>query len=239
MSHAAKIVEILLVNFVLSGDNALVIALVAMRLDAPKRRRAILYGTAMSVALRAWLTLSAGRVLGYPYLQGVGGLLLSYLACSLLLAKKENAAPARAGSVAPGIIATVAAITLADVTMSLDNVIALAGIARGDRAMLIIGLLLSISLIMSASNAMARVLSQSRLLQALGTAALAWTAGGMVGHDPAVEAYFGPFSYVPVIGAFVISLVAIRLQNKLRKTWIVWFARRRGAIRQVSRTCSR
>ncbi len=240
MSHVTQIVEILLVNFVLSGDNALVIALVTMRMDVRHRRRAILYGAALSVLSRVWLTLSARRVFGYPYLQGAGGLLLSYLACSLLLPDHGAAAtvpePAAAGSrrtaaatpASPGVAAAVAAITVADVTMSLDNAIALAGIARDDQATLIVGLVLSISLIMFASHAMARALGRSTVLQILGAAALAWTAGGMIGHDPVLERYFGAYSYVPVIGAFAVSAAAVRARERLRGTSVVWFAKRRA-----------
>ena len=229
MSHVAKIVEILLVNFVLSGDNALVIALVTMRMDAPHRRTAILYGTALSVLSRVWLTLTARRLLGYPYLQAVGGLLLAYIACSLLLrdsradAARSGERPAPGAPGSPGVTAAVVAITLADVTMSLDNAIALAGIAHDDQASLIAGLVLSISLIMFASQAMARVLGRSRLLQVLGAAALAWTAGALIGHDPVVLRYFGAYSYAPVVGAFAVAVATVRVRQRLQGSSVVWF----------------
>lgn len=227
MTHIAKIIEILLVNFVLSGDNALVIALVTMRMEPRHRRSAILYGTVLSILSRVWLTLSARRLFGYSYLQGAGGLLLAYLACSLLLPDGRQGTalpPATDRPASSGVVAAVAAITVADVTMSLDNVIALAGIARADQATLVAGLILSISLIMFASHAMARRLGRSRVLQVLGAAALAWTAGGMIGHDPGLERYFAAYPFAPVVGAFAVSAAAIRVRNRLRKMSVVWFA---------------
>ena len=196
MTHVAKFFEILLVNFVLSGDNAVVIAFATLRLDPRSRRLAILYGTAAAVMLRVWLTLIASRLFSVPYVQAGGGVLLAYLALSLLAARERadetRPAPRR-------LLTATASIALADVTMSLDNVAALAGIAHGDREALFAGLLVSVSLIMFASASLAGMMSQRRFLQTIGAGVLAWTAGGMIGHDPALADAFAAAPFAPAV----------------------------------------
>lgn len=182
MAHTARLLEILLVNFALSGDNALVIALSTLRLDAARRRAAILWGTVFSISLRLSLTLLAWRLFHIPYIEALGGVLLTYLALSLLQeAPERTPVPASPSGALPRAIV---AIVMADTTMSLDNVVALAGVAEDDRFVLALGLVISISLIMFASAVMARVIARFRFLQIMGAGVLAWTAGGMIGHDP-------------------------------------------------------
>lgn len=194
MTHAEMIAlfEILLVNFVLSGDNALVIASVAALL--PKRQRviAIVYGTAATILLRVWMTMVAQPLLELPFIQSIGAVLLSYLALSLLMGEGNKAvSPVVHGP--KHMIYAIGAIVLADLTMSLDNVVAVAGIAQGHRVTLLIGLVLSITVIMFASASVASAIAQYFYLRFAGAAVLAATAGSMLGHDPFVRQWLHPF----------------------------------------------
>ncbi len=213
-ASVTKLAEILIVNVVLSGDNALVIAMTALRLPPRQRRLAIVAGTGLSILIRIWLTITASALIKLPYLQAAGGVLLAYLAAGLLLrrsgergnrqtdfhgahaqatnGKKKSLRrfsgtegdrpPIRMGE-------AVVAIVFADVVMSLDNVVALAGIAAGNESLLVIGLLVSVTLIMFASAVIAEMLDRRRLLVYIGAAVLAFVAGGMIAHDPALRAW--------------------------------------------------
>jgi YjbE family integral membrane protein len=213
MAHTAKLLEILVVNFALSGDNALVIALSTLRLDAGRRRAAILWGTLFSILLRLALTLLAWRLFHIPYIEALGGILLTYLALSLLYD-----VPGSARAPSPGALPrAIFAIVMADTTMSLDNVVALAGVAGDDRFLLAVGLVVSISLIMFASAVMARVIARFRFLQIMGSGVLAWTAGGMIGHDPGLADGFAvnPLAFVLLCAGLVGTLYgAVRVVRR-------------------------
>ncbi|MHB1629837.1 MAG: YjbE family putative metal transport protein [Bacilli bacterium] len=211
-ASVTKLAEILIVNVVLSGDNALVIAMTALRLPPRHRRLAIGVGTGLSILIRIWLTITASTLVRLPYLQAAGGVLLAYLAIGLLLRRPgergnrrtdfrgEDAPPTTgkkmrlrrfSGTEGDGppirLGEAVAAIVFADAVMSLDNVVALAGIAAGNELLLVIGLLVSVTLIMFASAVIAEMLDRRRLLVYIGAAVLAFVAGGMVAHDPALR----------------------------------------------------
>lgn len=198
-----KVAEIVLVNFVLSGDNALVIAIATLRLPASQRRTAMAFGTALSIALRIGFTLVASRVLQFPYVQAFGGLLLVYLALSLILSDRPHSSGETFKLRSTRLAGAVLSIAFADVAMSLDNILALGGIAGGNEQLLIIGLIISISLIMFASSVIAAMLSRFRSLIVLGAGVLAWTAGGMMARDPAVSQWLGAAPYIPVVAAMV------------------------------------
>lgn len=200
MAHLWMVCEVALVNFVLSGDNAVVIAMATLRLPRDARRRAVWIGTAVAILLRIVLTIVVGRALLFPYVQAFGGLLLAYIALSLLLARQPSDEALRAPK---GLFAAIMVITLADVAMSLDNVVALAGVAAGSEATLILGLIISISLIMFASAWMAEVLSRFRWLQVVGAAVLSWTAGGMIANDPGIQDFLPVSPLYPLIGTVV------------------------------------
>ncbi len=187
-----KLAEILIVNVVLSGDNALVIAMTALRLPPSQRRLAIAVGTGLSVFIRIWLTIMASRLVRLPYLQAAGGVLLAYLAIGLLLRRADdrgNSQTEEENKPADRMVEAVAAIVFADVVMSLDNVVALAGIAAGNESLLVVGLVVSVTLIMFASAVIAEMIDRRRILVYIGAAVLALVAGGMVAHDPALRGW--------------------------------------------------
>lgn len=205
MAHVWQVGEIALVNLVLSGDNAVVIAMATLRLPQHARRQAVWLGTAVAIALRILLTFVVGRALLFPYVQAFGGILLAYIALSLLLQPKADRESLRAPR---GLLSAIVVITLADLAMSLDNVVALAGVAAGNETTLVIGLVVSISLIMFASAWMAEVLTRFRWLQLVGAGVLSWTAGGMIAHDPGVQQWLTVNPLYPLLATVgVIALI--------------------------------
>jgi len=186
----------MLINLVLSGDNAMVIAMATLRLRPGERKIAIMVGTGVAVVLRFVLIFLVGRALQFPFLQAFGGVLLAYLAMSLLLAPSVDQVDTVRGS--KRLWGAVGLIAFADLAMSLDNIVALAGIADGNEVVLVLGLIVSISLIMFASAKLAAVLARYRFLQVLGAAALAWTAGGMMGRDPGLTDWLSGNPWLPL-----------------------------------------
>ncbi|KUO94979.1 YjbE family putative metal transport protein [Ferroacidibacillus organovorans] len=200
MTHALyAFFAILLTDLVLSGDNAFVIAMATLHLAPNERKRAMIYGAAVTILLRILLTLILGRALGWPYLQTVGGLLLLYVAYSVLFQKGgKEASGKRTGR---GVLATVVTILFADLTMSADNVVAVAGIAQGNAEMTALGLVVSISLLMFASSLIARLMARLAILRFIGAGILAVTAGIMFHSDPGAARLFGAQSiYAPIFG---------------------------------------
>lgn len=203
---ATKVLEILIVNIVLSGDNALVIGVTTLRLPVARRRKAVMIGAAISIILRIWLTLFAGRLLTLPYLQVVGGILLCYIAWTLIRPKENNEDIAEGKQRQPQTLAgAITAIVLADVMMSVDNVVALAGIAAGNEVVLVFGLIVSIALIMFASTIIADLISRSRIFMYIGALIIVWVAGGMIASDPL--AAHVPHLLLPIVTILTIGFL--------------------------------
>src|SRR5574340_133067 len=152
----AALGSIVLANLLLSGDNAVVIAMAARSLPARQRRRAIAFGSALAIVLRIVLTIAAVQLLKQPYLKIAGGLLLFYIGITLLAGDDGGGTTGR--PMAGGMFAAIRAILVADLVMSLDNVIAVAAAAGGDIVLLILGLGLSIPLIVFGSTLLLQVM---------------------------------------------------------------------------------
>ena len=151
------ILSIIIIDLVLSGDNAVVIGMAARSLSVENRRKAIIFGGAGAIGLRILFTALATVLLGIPYLQAIGGVLLFYIAFKLLRPQGDGHGEIKeAGSLREAI----QTIILADVVMSLDNILAVAGAAHGDIRLLMFGLLLSIPIILFGSELVARLLGR-------------------------------------------------------------------------------
>lgn len=181
--------QIVVADILLSGDNALVIALACRSLPAHQQRRAIIFGGAAAIGLRVTLTAFAVYLLTLPFLKLVGGLLLLWIAVKLLLPEEGHGDGIQSQGNMWGAIKT---IMLADLVMSVDNVLAVAGAADGDLALLIIGLLLSIPLIIYGSTMILKLIARFPLIVMLGAALLGYIGGEMLVGDvkvvPWVEA---------------------------------------------------
>lgn len=178
------VLDIAAINLVLSGDNAVVVGLAARRLPTRQRRRAILIGGGMAVGLRLLLTAPAAMLLRLPLVQAGGGLLLILIAWGLVGDRDGPDLPAGA---AIGLGAALRTIILADATMSLDNILAVGGAAQGDLGLLLLGLGLSTPLLLFGAGVVAATLNRLPGLVWASAGLLVWTAGQMVGGDPAAQ----------------------------------------------------
>jgi YjbE family integral membrane protein len=182
----AALGNIILVNIVLSGDNAVVIAMAARGLQGKQQKLAIIWGSAAAIAMRVVLTMFAIELLTYPYLKIVGALLLLYIGVQLLAEGDEDEESVIEHTL---LWAAVRTIMMADLVMSLDNVIGVAAAARGNATLLIIGLAISIPLIVFGSTIMLKLMEKFPIIITLGGALLGYLAGDMFVTDPAVAGW--------------------------------------------------
>ncbi len=180
--------KIVWVNILLSGDNAVVIALAARSLPPQQQKQAIMIGSGAAIALRIVLTLVAAQLLLLPYLKLVGALLLLYIGVTLLLPENDSD---EEGSGATGSMAVaVRTILIADLVMSLDNVIAVAAAANGNTTLLVIGLATSIPLVIFGSTLLLKVIERFPVIVWAGAALLGFIAGEISVTDPALASWF-------------------------------------------------
>ncbi|MEF2964700.1 TerC family protein [Paenibacillus sp. M1] len=180
MDQLLLLSEILIINLVLSGDNALVIAMASKDLPLKHRKQAVWWGALGAVLLRCVLTWIAVILLKIPFIQAAGGLLLAAIAFKLLMPHEESSRVEEAGTV----WRAVQTILAADFIMSLDNVLAIAALAKGDLAILVIGIAISIPIVIWGSNLIADLLRRLPVLTYVGAGILGYTAGDMLLHDP-------------------------------------------------------
>lgn len=176
--------KIMLVNLVLSGDNAVVIAMASRNLPEKQRKKAIWWGSIAAIGLRIVLIFVAVLLLSIPFIQVVGAALLMYIAIKLLDDDDHAHTEIRQ---AAGLWSAVWTIVLADFVMSLDNVLAIAAIAKGDIMLMMIGVLLSIPLIIWGSALAVNLMVKYPILNMLGAAILGYTAGEMLLGDQTLE----------------------------------------------------
>ena len=181
------LLQIMMVNVVLSGDNAVVIALAARNLPTGQRKAAILWGSGGAIVLRVALTALAVALLRIPFLQFAGALWLIWIAVKLLV--EDDTAEANAQQGRSDLWGAVKTILVADVVMSLDNTLAIAGVAKGNWILLIVGLALSIPLIVFGSTVIMRVIDRFPVIVYVGAGLIAYTAGEMIDGDRALQPY--------------------------------------------------
>ncbi len=214
----AALGSIILANVLLSGDNAVVIAMAARGLPASQQKKAIVFGSGAAIVMRIVLTLIAVRMLGLPWLKLAGGLALLWIGANLMAGDDdENAHEAKP----VGVAAAVRTILVADLVMSLDNVLAVAAAAQGNLPLLIIGLAVSVPLIVFGSTLILKVMERLPVIITAGAALLGWLGGEMMVGDPALRAWFPgiPESAARVggsIGAVGVVIVGKLLQRRAR-----------------------
>jgi YjbE family integral membrane protein len=211
--------SIILANIVLSGDNAVVIALAARALPAHQQKQAIFWGSAAAIVMRIVLTLIAVEILTWPYLKAIGAVLLVYIGVTLLLEDDDGGEEGddRTGSM----LTAIRTILIADLVMSLDNVIAVAAAAKGNTPLLVIGLAISIPLIIFGSTLLLRVMERFPIIITLGAALLGFLAGEMLLTDPAVTQRLGEMSHTVIntagaVGASLVVVLGTWLQRRAR-----------------------
>lgn len=208
--------SIVLANIVLSGDNAVVIAMAARTLKPEQRGKAIFWGSAAAIVMRILLTIVAIQLLSLPYLKIVGAILLVYIGVDLLKGEGDDAGDS---SEINGLAAAIRTILIADLVMSLDNVLAVAAAAKGNLPLLVLGLLVSIPLIIFGATLLTKVMERFPIIITIGAALLGFLAGEMLLTDPAVSREFGEMSEQAVtiaglIGAALVVLMGTYLMRR-------------------------
>lgn len=183
--------NIVWIDIVLAGDNAVVIALAVRNLPPKQRMMGIILGAGAAVLLRVSLTFVATQLLLIKFVQLAGGLLILWIALKLL--KQNEGPPEDGGKGASGLWQAVWMIMVADVTMSLDNVLAVAGAARGHFGLLMFGLALSIPLVVFASNLISKLMAKYQIVVFIGAAILGKVGGEMMLTDSVVATWLLPW----------------------------------------------
>ena len=201
--------QIVWINILLSGDNAVVIALACRGLEGRRRRWGILAGSLAAVGLRILFTFFVVELLRLPYVKIVSGVLLLWIALQLLT-QNVHGKDVRAS---PSIWGAVRTIAVADAVMSLDNVVAVAAAAKNSVPLITFGIVVSVPLIVFGSTLILSLLNRFPLLVVAGAALLGWVAGGMMASDPALARWFAPLPvalelWAACAGAALILLVA-------------------------------
>lgn len=208
------LLKIVWINIILSGDNAVVIALAARSLPAHQQKKAILFGSGAAVVLRIALTLVAAQLLQMSFLQVVGGLLLLYIGVQLL---SEDDDEEGHGSEGGGLMAAVRTILIADVVMSLDNVIAVAAAAKGSNLLLMIGLAISIPLVIFGSSLMIRLMERFPIIVTLGAALIGWVGGETIVSDVALKDIAMENPWLHYVAAAAGAIFVVLLGRALQK----------------------
>ena len=178
---------IVLLDLVLAGDNAIVIALAARNLPRSLQRKAVFWGTFGAVAVRVALTAIVVYLLKLPGLMLAGGLLLLPIAWKLLKPEGDSAHPV---DPANSFWAALRTIVVADALMGLDNVLAIAGASKGHLGLVLLGLLISVPLVVWGSTLILKLIERFPVVVYLGAGAVAWTAGRMIAHDHLLRGWF-------------------------------------------------
>lgn len=209
------LLKIIWINILLSGDNAVVIALAARGLPAHQQKKAIFFGSGAAVILRIGLTIIAAWLLELQGLQIVGGLLLLWIGAQLLADEEESE---EGGNDNTDLMSAVRTILIADIVMSLDNVIGVAAAAKGDQVLLIIGLAISIPLVIFGSSMMIKLMERFPVIIVLGAALIGWVGGETIASDVLLRDFVADnhwFHYAAAaVGAAVVVLWGRMLEGK-------------------------
>ena len=181
----AGLLSIIIVNIVLSGDNAVVIALAARSLPKHQQGKAIAWGAGAAVALRIILTIVAVEALKYPFLKIIGAILLFWIAVKLLIPEDGEEDIESSDN----LVQAIKTILIADLVMSLDNVIGVAAAAKGSMTLLILGLAISIPLVIFGATILLKLMERFPVIITIGAGLLGWVSGEMLVTDPFVVAW--------------------------------------------------
>lgn len=184
---------IILLDLVLAGDNAIVIALAARNLPRHLQKKAVFWGTFGAIALRIALTFAVIWLLKLPGLMLAGGILLLPIAWKLLKHEEHDPNITPASS----FWAAIRTIVIADALMGLDNVLAIAGAAKGHMGLVVLGLAISVPLVVWGSTLILKLIERFPIVVYIGAGAIAWTAARMIAHDHLVASWFDARPWAP------------------------------------------
>jgi YjbE family integral membrane protein len=218
------LLAIILLDLVLAGDNAIVIALAARNLPRSLQKKAVFWGTFGAVAVRVALTAVVVYLLKLPGLMLAGGVLLLPIAWKLLKPGEESGHEV---SAADSFWAALRTIVVADALMGLDNVLAIAGASKGHLGLVVLGLLVSVPLVVWGSTLILRLIGRFPAIVYVGAGAIAWTAGRMIAHDHLLRGWFDARPWSGYL------LDAVLVAGICGGGW--WFQRRRERSRPAAR----
>jgi YjbE family integral membrane protein len=215
--------QIIFVNALLSGDNAIVIAMACRGLPQPQRRWGLIIGAGLAALLRIVFTVLLASLLMLPYLKLIGGAGLIYISARLLIPEDPDRNQIEAVA---HLWRAVLVVVVADIIMSFDNVLAIAAAARGDYLLLVIGLAISIPLLVVGAALIATLLDRFPVLIWLGAALLGWIAGETIATDPAVTSRLAPLGdaalrqveFAGAVAGAALAVAAGGLWQRLRET---------------------
>lgn len=208
------LLKIVWINIILSGDNAVVIALAARALPPDQQKKAILFGSGAAVVLRVVLTVVAAKLLALPFLEIVGGLLLLWIGVQLMSDEEEGG---EEGKEYGSLLAAVRTILVADLVMSLDNVIAVAAAAQGNTTLLILGLAISIPLVVFGSTLMIKLMERFPIIVILGAALIGWVGGETIVSDATLHTVLAANPWLHYAGAAAGAALVVLLGRWLQK----------------------
>jgi YjbE family integral membrane protein len=202
------LMKIIWINIILSGDNAVVIALAARSLPEHQQRQDIMFGSGAAVVLRIALTVVAAALLELSFLQIIGGILLLYIGAQLL---SEDGDEDEGEVEKASLFAAIRTILIADIVMSLDNVIAVAAAAKGNMTLLILGLAISIPMVIFGSAIMIKLMTRFPIIVTFGACLIGWVGGETIASDVALREFSAenPWLHYAAATAGALSVLAI------------------------------
>ncbi|WP_026690173.1 TerC family protein [Alteribacter aurantiacus] len=193
------------IDLILGGDNAIVVAMACRKLPPPLRNKAIIIGIAFAILARGFLTIIALHLLSIPYLMGIGGILLFWISYRLLTSTEgeQNIK----GSVT--IFAAIKTIVIADIVMGFDNVLAVAGAAKGDMLIVFLGLLISVPILIWGSKIILFLMKRFPFILYIGAGILTLTASTMITHEPMVYFFLADTGIPPLLFSIILIIAVI------------------------------
>ena len=227
--------KIIGVNIVLSGDNAVVIALAARSLPPKQQKLAIIWGAGAAVVLRIILTIFAVALLALPWLKIIGSLLLFWIGIKLLVPEDGDDDI----NASDHMFTAIKTILIADLVMSLDNVIGVAAAAGGSMTLLILGLAISIPLVVFGATLLVKLMERFPAIITIGAGLIGWVAGEMLVTDPALESWLTSVGIQfiqgkPSVGELSLELIFGAIGVVVVVVWGRWLAKRHMAAAQQS-----
>lgn len=210
------LLKIIAIDIILSGDNAIVIAMATRNLPKKQQNKAILWGTGVAVILRILFAIVIVWLLKIPYVNIIGGILLLWISYKVLVGGDEKTHVSSQSS----LIKAIGTIIMADAVMSLDNVVAIAGAANGHILMIALGVAVSIPIMIFGSKLIVRIMEKYQWISYIGSGILAWVAGEMLLKDKHLDHLLGiegPVEYLFLVSLTILVLLIGFIANK-RKT---------------------
>lgn len=196
--------QIIIINILLSGDNAVIIALACRSLPPKQQRNAFIIGAAAVVVLMTALTAIASFLMSIPYVEIVGSVLLLWIGIKLLVPEEED----ESVDASDNFWGAVKTIIIADIVMSLDNVLGMAGVAKGHMELLFVGMVITVPLILFGSAILMKLMTRFPIIVTLGAGLLGYVAGEMFVEDPALKGHLENAHYLtialPIMGALIV-----------------------------------